>query len=101
MIGGIRAELPSNGTVNAAIRAAHRVLDEQASTNADLPRIAELRQQIDHLIDAIVSVGLRSSPAIASRVTDAKEELARLESVKPAPKASRIIPRIAHEYRHG
>jgi hypothetical protein len=71
---------PSTGVV-AGVAAKPKVA-------AHAPRMAQLRDQIGNLTDAIASDGPKGSLALAGRLTAAETELATLtaEATKPAPK---------------
>jgi len=98
LLQGIRTELLSDEAVQAAIKAAHRVLAAQKPAD-DSKRIGKLETEVENLADAIASGALKSSPALASRLAKAEQELARLEVKGSAPKAAQMIPKLADEYR--
>ncbi len=98
LLHGIRSELLSEDAVQAAIKAAHRVLNEQKPVDT-AKRESELSGEIENLADAIATGALKSSPALASRLAKAEQELAKLEAAVPAPKAAQMIPKLADEYR--
>ena len=61
----------------------------------DPARRRELEREIDNLVAAIATGALRSSPALASRLTAAETELGKIR--EPAPETAsieRLIPRI-------
>jgi len=98
LLQGIKAELLSEDAVQAAIKAAHRILNEQKPVDT-AKRESELSGEIENLADAIATGALNSSPALASRLAKAEQELAKLEAAGPAPKAAQMIPKLADEYR--
>ena len=62
-------------------------------------RESELASEIANLTDAIAGGALKSSPAIAQRLAKAEQELASLNAQEPLPRAKKLIPAIADEYR--
>jgi len=63
------------------------------------PARRELEREIDNLVAAIATGALRSSPALASRLTAAEMELGKIR--EPAPETAsidRLIPRIGERY---
>jgi site-specific DNA recombinase len=71
--------------------------EKPAETNG--PRIKELQDQVANLADAIAAGALRASPAIAAKLRDAEDELARLRSEAKAPIADveLLLPQLAGE----
>lgn len=86
MLAGIKADLRDDAIVTeveARVRAAikqSRPRDDQGK------RFAELGREIEHLTDAIASGLLKHSPASATRLQAAEQELERLISAKAAPR---------------
>ena len=98
LLEGIKSELLSEEAIKEAVRAAHRVLNKQKPLATD-KREADLTTEIANLTDAVASGALKSSPAIAERLAKAEKELATVVAQKPAPRAAKLIPAIADEYR--
>jgi len=65
-------------------------LKPTASKVEDRRRMADLREQVADLTDAIATGALRASPALAARLADAEGELARLEADAARPKTKVI-----------
>lgn len=64
-------------------------------------RVAELEAQVANLTDAIASGALRTSPALAARLSAAEAELERLRAAaKPVglSKVERLIPQVADRF---
>jgi DNA invertase Pin-like site-specific DNA recombinase len=62
-------------------------------------RILELEAEIENLADAIASGLLKSSPALAQRLSKAEDGLKRLRAAqKPAP-TTKMVPRVGERYR--
>ena len=98
LLQGIRSELLSDEAVQTAIKAAHRVLAAQKPAD-NSKRIGKLKTEVENLADAIAGGALKSSPILASRLAKAEQELDKLEATGPAPKAAKMIPKLADEYR--
>ncbi len=61
-------------------------------------RIEKLEGEISALVDAIASGALRTSPAIAKRLQEAEDALARLKA-QPAPSIAKLRPDLAQQSR--
>lgn len=86
LLEGIKRELLSDEAVQAAIQAAHKVLNAHAEAPDNRERIEQLQVEIENLTDAIAAGGLRGSHSLATRLAKAEQELEQLESARPAPK---------------
>jgi site-specific DNA recombinase len=105
LLAGIKQELLAPARVALFQAEVRRLLqaEAKAATPAAPARLAELRREIANLTDAIASGLLKSSPALAGRLSAAEGELARVEADQGRPrdddKVLRMLPRVAEVYR--
>jgi DNA invertase Pin-like site-specific DNA recombinase len=95
MLGGIREDLTDPAEIaeiEVRVRAALR-RREKAEVIDHRPRMAQLQAEIDNLIQAIASGGLRGSQAIGQRLQSAEAELERLKAAqKPVARPAVLVP---------
>jgi hypothetical protein len=103
LLDGVRSALLSPAALEEfRRRVVKRVADQNRMKAPDGKRVAELEGQVENLADAIASGALRASPALASRLTAAEAELAKLrQQAQPreVTKLDRIIPGIDDAFR--
>jgi hypothetical protein len=61
-------------------------------------RISELKREVENLTDAICSGLLRPSPALATRLQAAENELAQLQKAQDAPRVALIAVNVRKRY---
>jgi hypothetical protein len=85
--------------IEEAKRRARTLIKARTVKPPDAKRRQELLAQIENLASAIATGALRASPAIAAKLREAEDELARVEAESTAPAANveRLIPRLAEE----
>jgi hypothetical protein len=87
---GIRAALANDEALDEIERRVRKVLAACRKAKPDnRARIADLKGQLENLVNAIATRGMRSSPSIGRRLAEVEDELARLETVRPE---STVVP---------
>jgi hypothetical protein len=89
LLAGIRMTLNADEYLDALERQYRKALIASRQTKPDVGRIADLKGQIDNLVSAIASGGMRSSPAIGRKLAEVEAELERLDAIRPELK---VIP---------
>jgi|HubBroStandDraft_4_1064222.scaffolds.fasta_scaffold02724_5 site-specific DNA recombinase len=102
LLTGIRRELLAPEVLaEFKRRVVKRLADAQRAPAVDHKRIAELEDQVANLAEAIATGALKSSPALAGRLSAAEGELERLRAAavpREESKVARVIPRIAEGF---
>ena len=102
LLEGIRRELLAPEAIEEFRRRVAKRLAEQNRKTASQPqRLAEVEREIANLTDAIASGMLRTSPALATRLSQAEAELAKFHAANASPqlaKVERILPRVVDGY---
>ena len=92
MLQGIREDLTDPAVIEEFQRRAQAALRRERPKADHGRRIAQLQAEVANLTDAIASGLLRSSPALAQKLTITEEELARLEAVQTVKRPALIVP---------
>ena len=102
LLADIKERLLSPAAITEVVRRTKLLTQvAEAAPKPDGSRSGMLRAEIANLSDAIASGVLRTSPTIAERLQRAEAELARIEAkaAEPSAKVTRMLPRIAEQYR--
>jgi hypothetical protein len=99
MISGIREDLDNPVLVKEFEARAKAALREPAAKPDNGKRIAQLRQEVTNLTDAIASGMLRASPALGQRLQAAEDELQRLAQQPVVRPVTRLVPDLRKEFR--
>jgi site-specific DNA recombinase len=85
ILAGVRLTLGCDEVLDEIERRVRKALAADRKVKPDLKRIADLRDQLDNLVSAVATGGMRSSPAIGRKLAEVESELERLESVRAEP----------------
>jgi DNA invertase Pin-like site-specific DNA recombinase len=95
MLAHIRGALADDEMLDEVERRLRKVLAAGRKARPDSrARIAELRTQVENLVNAIAAGGMRSSAALGRKLTEVEDELSRLEAA-PAAKSA-VVPLVTN-----
>ena len=80
-------------------RRVREVLTAVRRGKPDLKRIAELKEQLENLVSAVATGGMRSSPSIGRRIAEVEGELERLETVARPPAVVPLVTDVRERIR--
>lgn len=100
ILDSVKADLRDPELIAEVERRVMKALAPKKPRTDSGPRIAELLREVENLADAIASGLLKSSPALAKRLSTAEEELGRLQAQQraKAPVVARIAPKVAEMF---
>jgi site-specific DNA recombinase len=93
LLAGVRETLSRNDVLDELERRVRKALAAGRKVKPDLKRIADLKGQLDNLVNAIAGGGMRTSAALGRKLTEVETELGLLEAVKPEPA---VVPLVAN-----
>ncbi len=94
LLAGLREDLRSETVIQEVERRVRAAVREQRRPPSHGKRIAELEQEVGHLVEAVASGLLRRSPTLAARLDAAEAELARLRSLQAATPLPLAVPNV-------
>ena len=84
LLADVRASLSSDEVLAEIERKVRKAITAGATVKPDLKRVADLKVQVDNIVSAISSGGMRSSPALGRKLSELEAEIERMEAVRPA-----------------
>jgi site-specific DNA recombinase len=85
LLAGIRSTMGSDEVLDEIERRLRKALKGSREVKPDLKRVAELKVQVENLVNAIAAGGMRASHALGRKLADIEAELAELETVRAVP----------------